>query len=277
LIYLERIPAAPLAGFVRALWYSHAPDLPLGRERMLPGGCVQVILNLARDFLLDCPEGTPALRRPASLLVGARSVYEIVDNSDMAELVGVVFEPGGFAQFVREPVDRFSNLTVGLEDVWGSSVHTLRDRLRELPDPESKMQLVEAFLLQQSAANLSRNALARNPLVQFAVSRFGIAPGMTTVRDVAQAAGLSERRFSQLFRERVGLSPKVWCRVQRFQRAVHQLHAGRDLPWAALALDCGFYDQAHFANEFRAFSGIDATTYSARRTQWANHVPAGEA
>jgi AraC-like DNA-binding protein len=98
---------------------------------------------------------------------------------------------------------------------------------------------------------------------------------MSTVRDVARATGLSERRFSQVFRESVGLSPKVWCRVQRFQRAVRQLHAGRDLPWADLALDCGFYDQSHFANEFRAFSGIDASTYSARRTKWANHIPAG--
>jgi AraC-like DNA-binding protein len=54
---------------------------------------------------------------------------------------------------------------------------------------------------------------------------------------------------------------------------VLQLHAGVDLPWAEMALDCGYYDQSHFANEFRAFSGIDATTYSARRTLWANHIP----
>ena len=90
---------------------------------------------------------------------------------------------------------------------------------------------------------------------------------------MARIAGRSERRFSQLFREEVGLAPKTWCRIQRFQRAVQQLHSGSDVPWAELALDCGFYDQSHFANEFRAFSGIDATTYSARRTLWANHVP----
>jgi len=70
----------------------------------------------------------------------------------------------------------------------------------------------------------------------------------------------------------VGLTPKVWCRLQRFQRAVQLLHAGGDVPWAELSLDCGFYDQSHFANEFRAFSGVDATTYSAQRTQWTNHV-----
>jgi AraC-like DNA-binding protein len=110
--------------------------------------------------------------------------------------------------------------------------------------------------------------------VDFALSKFQYAPCRSTVREVARSTGLSERRFSQVFREQVGLSPKAWTRIQRFQRAVRQLHAGVDLPWADLALDCGFYDQSHFANEFRAFSGIDATTYTARRSQWANHVSA---
>ncbi len=77
-----------------------------------------------------------------------------------------------------------------------------------------------------------------------------------------------------MFREEVGLAPKTWLRVQRFQRAVQQLYAGVDVRWAELALDCGYYDQAHFANEFRAFSGVDATTYTAQRTQWANHISA---
>jgi AraC-like DNA-binding protein len=98
---------------------------------------------------------------------------------------------------------------------------------------------------------------------------------MDTVREVARSTGWSERRFSQIFREQVGFSPKVWTRILRFQRAVQQLHAGVDLPWAELALDCGFYDQSHFANEFRAFSGIDATTYSAGARPWANHVAVG--
>jgi AraC-like DNA-binding protein len=112
-------------------------------------------------------------------------------------------------------------------------------------------------------------------MVDFALERFGRAPGMSTVREVAKSTGWSERRFSQVFREEVGFSPKVWTRIQRFQRAVSQLHAGMDLPWAELAMECGYYDQSHFANEFRAFSGIDATTYCALRTQWANHVMAG--
>ncbi len=269
MIYLEHIPAAPLNRCIRKLWYANVPSSPRSLERILPTGRVQVILNLARDFLLDCPEGQPARACPPSLIVGARSTYEIVDTSDMADLIGIVFEPGGFVPFAADSVHLFSNRSVGLEDIWGRSALTLRDRLREIPFTREKFSFLEQFLLDKFAGKLSRNSL-----VDFALGRFQSAPRLCTVKEVARSTGWSERRFSQVFREQVGFSPKAWTRIQRFQRVVQRLHSGADVPWADLALDCGFYDQSHFANEFRAFSGIDATTYSARRTRWANHVSA---
>lgn len=272
MLYLERIPVAPLAGLIRALWYAQVPHIAHQRERVLPSGCVQVIFNLARDFLLDCPEGQADLHRPPALVVGARSVYEIVDTSDMADLIGIVFEPGGFGLFACDAVDLFSNRTVDLEAVWGTPARTLRDRLRELPTPQAKLRCLEFFLSEHIAPRLTRHGPWRSAEVAFALRAFQPNSSTATVRDVARHIGWSERRFSQVFREEIGLAPKTWCRVQRFQRAVRQLHAGADLRWAELALDCGYYDQSHFANEFRAFSGIDATTYSAQRTLWANHT-----
>jgi AraC-like DNA-binding protein len=269
-VYLQRIPAAQLAGFVRMLWYAQIPDSANRRERILPNGCVQVILNLARDFLLDYPEGKPDLPTPPALIVGARSSYEIVDGSDMADLIGVVFEPGGLGCFASGAVDLFSNRSVPLEDVWGTPAQDLRWQLRETPTAAAKLELLENLLLTKFARQLTRNRT-----VEFALSQFKRAPGAAKVREVAQNVGWSERRLSQVFREEVGLSPKVWCRIQRFQRAVRQLHAGAEVGWAELALDCGFYDQSHFANEFRAFSGVDATTYSAMRSRWANHIREG--
>jgi AraC-like DNA-binding protein len=274
MLFLERVPAAPLDGFIRVLWYAQAREVAHRRERVLPTGCVQVILNLERDFLLDCPEGASDRRMPPALVVGARSVYEVIDSSDMADLIGIVFAPCGFSAFAADAVDLFSNRSVDLEDAWGASVRHLRDRLRELPGPRERLRCLESFLVERFAPRLTRHGPWRSSEIDFAVRAFGSAPGIATVRDVARRTGWSERRFSQVFREEVGLSPKTWCRVQRFQRAVRQLHAGADVPWAEMALDCGFYDQSHFANEFRAFSGIDATTYSARRTQWANHIVA---
>jgi AraC-like DNA-binding protein len=272
-IYLEHIPRAPLDRFVRVLWYARATECAHGRERILPTGNTQVILNLARDFLLDCPEGAPARQTPASQVVGARTVYEIVDTSDMADLIGVVFRPGGFPLFAGDAADLFSNRSVGLEDVWGLRARGLRERLRELVTPQSRLRCLEGFLVAFCMAG--KSGCVATPTIEFALRRFEQAACVGSVREVARAVGWSERRFSQVFREQVGLSPKVWCRVQRFQRVVRQLHAGVDVPWPELALECGYYDQSHFANEFRAFSGIDATTYTRLRgTPWANHVSA---
>ena len=279
MIYIEHTPAPPLNRFVRMLWYACAPDPGHRRERVLPTGRTQVILNLARDYILDARrpdtcDNAPLVKAPPSLVVGARSVYELVDTSDMADLIGIVFEPGALPLFAGDAADLFSNRTVALEDIWGTPARSLRDRLREIPTTAGKLCLLESDLMHRLQVRLSRRPVQLPGAVQFALTRFDRAPGVATVAEVARSTGWSERRFSQVFREQVGLSPKVWCRVRRFQRAVKELHAGADVPWAKLALDCGFYDQSHFANEFRAFSGVDVTTYSANRTLWANHISA---
>jgi AraC-like DNA-binding protein len=186
----------------------------------------------------------------------------------MADLIGVTFHPGGFAPFACDAADLFSNRNVSLSDVWGTKAGRLRERLFEAPSACAKLEILEDFLVESFAARLTCNAI-----VDFALTRFAQTSLVSTVNEVALETGWSVRRFSQIFREQVGVTPKTWCRIQRFQRAVRQLYAGAEIPWAEMAVECGYYDQSHFANEFRAFSGIDATTYSARRTEWANHIP----
>jgi AraC-like DNA-binding protein len=174
--------------------------------------------------------------------------------------------------FASDAAHHFSNQTVALESIWTSSTQPLRDRLRQLDSPQARLQCLEQFLRTRFTSRLERRQ--RPPQIQFALRYFAHNPHVASVRETARQMGWSERRFSQIFREEVGLTPKVWCRIQRFQHAVRQLHSGADIRWAELALDCGYYDQSHFANEFRAFSGVDATTYSANRTRWANHIGA---
>jgi AraC-like DNA-binding protein len=269
MLYLQHVPTPPLDASIAMLWYVQAPVPAFRRERILPTGNIQVIVNLARDFVWDCPNDSEARRLPPSLVVGARTVYEIVDCSDMADLFGIVFRPGAFAAFARDRADRFSNLSVGLDDVWGGFARDLRDRLRDVAAPRDKMAAAENLLKRRFA-----EVPAIDPAIGFALRRFSSAESVASVAETAEELGWSLRRFSQSFREQVGLPPKAWCRLQRFQQAVRQLHAGEEMRWAELALDCGYYDQAHFANEFKAFSGVDATTYSARRGIWTNHISA---
>lgn len=269
MIYLERIPAAPLSEHVRLIWYTSAREVGYERERVLPNGCLQIIINLDRDFIWEYPGGAVRRAIAPSLVVGARATFEIVDTSDMADLVGIVFQPGAFTCFACDAADRFSERNIALEDLWGGGGRALREQLGEARTPADRLRCAERFLIEAFSP-----CLRRCNIVRFALSRFEKSPLITTVSEVAKETGWSERHFSQRFREEVGLSPKAWCRLQRFRRALQQLYAGEQVSWAELALDCGYYDQSHFANEFRTFSGIDATSYSALRTRWANHVPA---
>jgi AraC-like DNA-binding protein len=265
MIFLEQAPNPLLRSWVRTLWYCRAPQLPHRRERVLPNGCMQIILNLSRKYLTDCGEdGTVTLRLPRAIVVGARARYGVVDTADMEELAGIVIQPGSFASLFRERADLFFERSIGLEEVW--TYAGLTDRLSELPTPVEKLRALEVLLTGLVGHGPRRPELVDQALHLFREKDFSVA-------ECAKSVGVSERWLSQVFREYVGIAPKMWCRIRRFQLAVIALHKGVEVPWTELALRCGYYDQSHFANDFRAFSGINPSTYSALRGPWQNHIP----
>jgi AraC-like DNA-binding protein len=226
---------------------------------------MQIVMNLSRCYLTDCGEdGTITQRLPRAIVVGVRARFEVIDTADMDELVGVVFHPGGFARLFRERADLFFEQSVGLGDI--GIAPQLADRLCEAAPPAQKLSA-----LGQRLTDLVKQDIRRSELVDQAIHLF--RSRALSVSQCARSVGVSERRLSQVFREEVGMAPKTWCRIRRFQSALQALHSGVDVRWAELALRCGYYDQSHFANDFRAFSGIDPTTYSAHRGRWLNHVP----
>ena len=82
----------------------------------------------------------------------------------------------------------------------------------------------------------------------------------------------NSRRFIQIFRDEVGLTPKLLCRVLRFQEVINTIEKRDAVDWVDIALSCGYFDQAHFIHDFRSFAGITPTGYQAGKTQFRNHV-----
>jgi|SRR5579859_5361681 len=261
MIYLERRPSAALAGCIETLWYASGSDMPHRRELVLPGGKIQFVISLAANHLTDCrAEGDVAVA-PA-LLVGARTSAGLVATGDMKRLAGVVFRPGGLGPWLRERAELFFEQSVSLGDLW--PVQAWRDRLRDLDTtPEITLQILDEMLCERASGRQRRSHVCGALSLLRSLS----------VAETAHALGISERRLHRVFSEDVGLSPKQWSRVRRFQRAVGALHQGCDMRWAELAVTFGYADQAHFSRDFHSFSGIDPTTYSASRGQWRNHVP----
>lgn len=270
MLYLERVPHPALVPFIHTLWYSYDPHATHSRQRVLPTGRAQVVVSLASDSLTDANHSIdPRRPSPPGLFLGLYSVYQHIDTIDLAELIGISFHPGGTVPFFPHTASLFRNCETDLEDLWGASFRSLRDRLRDLSTPSQKFDLLESFLLGQLRhARVS----ARDRMVDHSLQTIHSAPQIATVTELARTAGLSSRRLSQIFREQVGVSPKLYCRIQRFQKVVQQLHRGTEIAWPELALACGYYDQSHLANDFRAFSGLSPTRYTASSRPWSNHI-----
>jgi AraC-like DNA-binding protein len=273
MLYLERSPHAALAPFVKSLWYCRYPNAPHSRQVILPSGHMQIVMSLAADHLTDCSQGlhAPARHQSSAVLVGIHSSYQVIDSVDLTHLIGIVFLPGGTTPFFSNCTNLFTNLETSLEDIWGNAAKSLRERLCEATTPTAKFDAFELALLDRLSLTGNPTSVS-HPLIHFALNTLHAAPGTTTVAELSRTTGLSTRRLSQLFAEHVGVSPKLYCRIQRFQQAVQQLHRGIDIPWAELALSCGYYDQSHFANDFRTFSGISPTTYTSSTRPWSNHI-----
>jgi AraC-like DNA-binding protein len=267
-MYVTCQPCAALASHVEKLWCCDGHPGVNGKDRALPDGRFQLAFSLAEgpiSALID-PMGNGGGIAP-SLLIGIRSRFGVIDTAKLRSAMGVVFRPGGVHAFLNVPADALHDKNVSLDLIWGSMVRTLRDRLRTANAPAEKFQALQVALLGRI------NGRAQlNPAVRYALKEFASRPLVPRVHEIAQEAGLSRRRFAQLFREQIGLPPKLYCRVQRFQNALKQIASGASVDWAQLALAAGYSDQAHLAHEFRDFSGLSPSAYLASDRRSSNQV-----
>lgn len=255
-------PAPPLSAFVELVWLCRRDAEPWAQERLLPQGSVELVLDLAA--------------RPGDdVISGPHSRYFVIDTDRPQDLVGVHFGPGGAFPFIGPPMHELRNAIAPLDAFWGNLARELRERLGEAQSDDDRFRIVESALLARAGRRLQRH-----PAVGYALGAFMRVPHVRTVAEVSGRVGLSQRRFIELFANEVGLTPKVFCRVRRFQEAIGRAHSStfqvpgsRRVNWSELALDCGYFDQAHFIHDFEAFSGLTPSAWLAQRTDHVNHVP----
>ena len=192
----------------------------------------------------------------------------MLDTAAQFSVAGVEFKPGGALPFFDVPIGELANLHVPLDTLWGSLATELRERMLEAATPQHKLDVLERVLLQRIT-----RVPGSHPAVAYAIGQFERHPAIVRIAEVINQIGLSHRRFLDLFTAEVGLTPKVFCRIGRFQRVLQRVHGGRPVEWASVALSCGYYDQAHFIRDFRAFSGVNPSSYRASVGPHRNHVP----
>jgi AraC-like DNA-binding protein len=179
---------------------------------------------------------------------------------DLPATIGVFFRPGRVAPFLRVAISELTDEAVAIDDIWGAAASRLPGELGDL-DEAARVDRLESVLLARlrqarpSATAFDVEGLARNVLRH---------KGRVTVEAMARSAGVSRQYLAREFRARIGIGPKLYSRLARFQSGLAYAGIRKTVDWASVALDMGYVDQSHMIAEFRLFSGLTPRTLASR-------------
>jgi AraC-like DNA-binding protein len=246
----SRPPHPELHPHVRRYWGFVEVNAAPVRRREIPGRDIVMILSFGPSLRVDDGPRT-------SFVAGLTEASVVTEHDGVSNGIEVNFTPLGARMILDIPMHLVANDIVAFEDVWGDGAAELLERLYEAPDWETRFELLDAVL----AIRLAR-ATAAPAAVDWAWRRLVEEHGRLAVHELTRELACSRRYLAVQFREHVGLTPKVFARILRFQNASDLLETGRD--FERIARCCGYYDQAHFNRDFREFAGSTPTEFLAR-------------
>jgi AraC-like DNA-binding protein len=267
-LQLTRAPRPVLQPFVSLLWAVDAANIPAApprREHVLPTGEMHLAFRLSGGplCLFDSP-GDDTGRLAGDAVIGGTRAIRYIRSASPGCSVGAQLRPGAAEALFGVHADELADRHTALEDVWGRDVAWIREQLKEPRMLHQRIDRLEAIL----TARLSMRG-AVHPAVSFALERLRAS---CSVRRIVGDSGYSHRTMICLFRRSVGLTPKQYSRVLRFQRLLDAIRAVPEPSLADLAMEAGFSDQAHFTREFKAIAGVTPTEYRRASPESPHHL-----
>jgi len=249
-------PTFPLSQYVDLIWRIERTRAQPARQRVYPDGAIALVVHLRKPTATYFVDGKAhTIRVP--LLAGPYSRSFEIDPSQSTSVIGVNFRPGAARLFFPVAVSELHNTDISLSEIDPAEADRLLNDICSASGEHAQLQAMEEFLNRKLA-----RAVAIHPAVVYAVERLTRAGGTDSIQKIQLDMGLSHTRFIQLFRDHVGLTPKLFFRVRRFRGVMEGIQKGLPVNWAELAADCGYFDQAHLIRDFRAFAGITPLAYS---------------
>jgi len=251
-------PSFPLSPYVENIWRTANPGMPSSRQRVYPNGAMALVIHLKKptaSYYFD--DRVLTVRVP--LLAGPYSRSFHTDPSESTEVIGILFRPGAGRAFFPVAAHALHNNDIALSELFPGEADRLLNDLCAAAGEDAQFLVIEQYLSRKL-----KDAAPIHPAVSYAVERLSGEGGLRSIRKIQLDTGFSHTRFIQLFREQVGLTPKLFGRVRRFHALLGCIEKGLPVNWAELATDYGYFDQAHLIHDFRAFAGVTPLEY--RRT-----------
>ncbi len=245
-LYAEWRPAH-LSALVELLWYAEGTATH-PHKRLFPNGRIELLVNLGEPIRLVEGVGSSVLK--SGWLSGLHARPVVIECSRAVRTLGVRLKPAGALALVDRPLREISGWTLDLSDVVGRAAEELAERCFEADSTDERFRRAAAWIEERTG----RTAPGL-PAVAWTAARIERSGGTVPIGSLREETGLSKTRLAASFRDQVGLPPKVYARIFRFQRLLQLIHGGKP-SLAEAALETGYYDQPHMSAEFRELSGM---------------------
>jgi AraC-like DNA-binding protein len=253
------LPRGPLADQVEAVWASRGEGV-FTQEEILPRTPTEVLFPLGDTHWLRDRDPLRDRSYTRAFVSGLHLGPLSVESPSDAEMAGIRLRPPGAAAFLRDSPASIAASVVDLDLILGSGVERLRERLAALPELRDRVRLLFGAV--------ARHVGSARPLsseLRGALHAIHARPAAVSVRRLAADSGWSHRHFTARFEAEVGVRPKTYARIARFEAAFAALQTLDRVRWAEFALDRGYSDQAHLVREFRELAGATPTEVLRRR------------
>lgn len=263
------IPSFPLSQFVENFIYYKGYDPEHNFERFLPDGNAYLVIDLTESpkAIYDNFTLKEIQHCRKVWFSGIRTKFITIPSGRENEMFVITFQKGRCYPFVDIPMNELTDYTVDGELVLSTEILNMRDALLGITLPQQRFLHAEEYLVRTFSKKL-----ILNPVIEFSINRIIQSPDQLSINFLTSKVGYSQKHFIKLFKDYVGLSPKSFLKVIRFQKAIQEIETTQKANWARIAIECGFFDQAHFINDFKAFSGYTPNEYLQTKTSYANYV-----
>jgi len=245
-----------LDGYVDHLWHSDGVIVDR-RERVLPNGLLELVLTFDSIHRIADEDGSREVPRIA--FNGLRSRPFVLVHPTRCDTLGIVLRPAGAFALLAQPLWPLRELTVDARDLLDREVDDLFERCAGTRPVAARFAVVARWL----SMRISR-AAPPDPAIAWMAAEIERGGPAVRIGELRKTTGLAKKRLAVRFRERVGVGPKLYARLVRFVNVLEELRR-EPVRLVDVALNAGYYDQAHMNTEFRTFAGLSPTAFLAVR------------
>ncbi len=223
--------------------------------KILPDGTTSIIFNIGSPITFADSVGD-SKKLSDNLIIGTHKKYYVIKEKTDTHIVGIKFKQGGAYNFFKLPMMQFSNKIVNLTDILNGETEQLRGKLMGAGDDEAIRKILDYYFLIK--VDLLEGAYN---VVDSAINEVKAEGAPVSIKNFCESENISNKHLISLFNKKVGLSPKLVHRINKFIKVIELLQKKRNVNWPEIAYECQYYDQAHLINEFKSFSGLSPKKY----------------